>query len=183
MTQPYSGPPRAPEPERPRMGPTRPATLFVAGLAAAAISWLLISSFYYPSAPRLPWLPVVTMATLAVLEGYAALNTRARIERRPGRDPVDPLLVARFVVLAKASALAGAIFTGFYAGVTGWLAIEIQATRAAQNDLPAGLGGLVAAAALMVAGLWLERACRVPRQPDEDERREDHTRRRDDHAH
>lgn len=155
---------RGPAPE-PRLGPTRPATLVVAGLASAAVAWLLISRFY-GDFPRLPWLPTVTLAALAVLEGYAAMNTRARIERRPGQDAVNPLMVARFVVLAKASSLVGAIFGGFYAGLVGWLAIE--RTRAATNDLPAGVAGLVAGLALVVAALWLERSCRVPEPPDED---------------
>ncbi|XTZ13811.1 DUF3180 domain-containing protein [Micromonospora echinospora] len=169
MTVPQSPPPRGPAPDRDRMGPTRPASLLVAGLAAAALAWLLIS-FLYGSLPDLPWLPVVTLAGLAVLEAYAAVNTRGRIERRPGRDPVNPLLVARFVVLAKASALAGAIFAGFYAGLAGWLFVE--STRAATEDRPAALGGLVASLALVAAALWLERSCRVPKRPD-DEREPD----------
>lgn len=157
----------------PRLGPTRPATLVVAGLTAAAVAWLLISRFY-GDFPRLPWLPTVTLAALAVLEGYAAINTRARIERRPGQDPVNPLVVARFVVLAKASSLVGSIFAGFYAGLVVWLAIE--RTRAATNDLPAAVAGLVAGLALVAAALWLERSCRVPeppatdREPDADQR-------------
>jgi Protein of unknown function (DUF3180) len=145
------------------MGPTRPATLVVAGLAAAAVAWWLISSFY-SDIPSLPWLPTVTLAALAVLEGYVAINTRARIERRPGREPVDPLAVARFVVLAKASSLAGAIFAGFYAGLLGWLLLE--RTRAASGDIPAASAGLVASLALVGAALWLERSCRVPKRPD-----------------
>lgn len=148
----------------PRLGPTRPATLVVAGLAAAAVAWLLISRFY-GEFPQLPWLPTVTLAALAVLEGYAAANTRARVERRPGQEPVNPLLVARFVVLAKASSLVGAIFAGFCTGLVVWLAIE--RTRAATNDLPAGIAGLVAGLALLVAALWLERSCRVPEPPEE----------------
>ena len=110
------------------MGLTRPATLVVAGLAAAAVAWWMISSFY-GDIPDLPWLPTVTLAALAVLEAYVAINTRQRIERRPGREPVDPLAVARYVVLAKASSLAGAIFAGFYAGLLGWRFLE--RTRAA----------------------------------------------------
>lgn len=166
MTRPQSGPPRGSVPQPPTMGPTRPATLVTAGLAAAALAWLLISSFYYRGIPRLPWLPAVTLAGLAVLEAYAAVNTRARIDRKPGRDPVDPLVVARFVVLAKASSLAGAIFAGCYAGLTGWLFIE--QTRAAAEDLPAAGAGLLASLALVGAALWLERACRVPKRQDED---------------
>ena len=161
-------PPRGPTPE-PRMGPTRPATLVVWGLAAAAVAWVLIST-YYRNFPSLPWLPTVTVAGLAVLEGYAALNTRARIQHRPGRGRVDPLAVARFVVLAKASSLAGAIFAGFYGGLLVWLLVE--RTRAASNDIPAATAGLVASLALVAAALWLERSCRVPERPD-DEREPD----------
>jgi len=148
------------------MGPTKLSSLVVAALAAAAVGWLVISNWYVQM-PVLPWLSSVTLAALAVLEGYAAVNTRARIDRQPGQDPVDPLLVARFVVLAKASALAGAIFAGFYAGLVLWL--FIQQTRAANNDLPAASGGLIAAVALVVAALWLERSCRVPERPDDSE--------------
>ncbi|WP_435818214.1 DUF3180 domain-containing protein [Micromonospora matsumotoense] len=147
------------------MGPTRFSTLVVAVLAAAALAWLLISSFYYSGMPRLPWLPVVTLGGLAVLEAYAAVNTRGRIERKPGREPVNPLLVARFVVLAKASALAGAIFLGCYAGLTGWLFVE--PTNAAIQDRPAAGAGTLASLALVAAALWLERSCRVPESDDD----------------
>ncbi|WP_407663192.1 DUF3180 domain-containing protein, partial [Micromonospora radicis] len=153
------------------MGPTRISTLVVAALAAAAAAWLLISSLYYNRLPPLPWLPVVTLAGLAVLEAYAAVNTRGRIDRRPGREPVNPLMVARFVVLAKASALVGAIFTGFYAGLTGWL--FVQTTQAAADDRPAGVAGVVAAAALVAAALWLERSCRVPERPEDEHEPDD----------
>jgi hypothetical protein len=73
-------------------------------------------------------------------------------------------------VLAKASALAAAIFAGFYAGLTGWLFVET--TRAALDDRPAAAGGLLASLALVGAALWLERSCRVPERPD-DEREQD----------
>jgi hypothetical protein len=160
-----NAPSRRPESGPGRMGPTRVASLVVAGLAAAAFAWLLISTFY-ANFPRLPWLPTVTVAGLAVLEGYAALNTRARLQRRPGHDPVNPLVVARFVVLAKASALAGAIFAGFCAGLLSWLLLE--PTRAAAQDVPPATAGLVASLALTAAALWLERTCRVPENPDQD---------------
>ena len=83
---------------------------------------------------------MVILAALAVLEAYAAVNTRGRIERKPGRDPVNPLLVARFVVLAKASSLAAAIFAGFYAGLAGWLFLG-KPTEAAADDRPTAPAG------------------------------------------
>jgi hypothetical protein len=165
MTESRQSPPQSPAP-KPSMQPTSPAALVVAALAAAALAWLAISRFY-GDIPTLPWLPVITVAALAVLEGYAALATKARIDRRPGREPVDPLLVARFVVLAKASSMAGAIFGGLYAGVTGWLLIERQRLTHAAADLPAAAGGLAASCLLVAAALWLERSCRVPKQPDD----------------
>lgn len=169
MIRPDPPPPREPEPPQPRMGPTRPSTLVVAGLAAAAVTWLLISQYYYAVANAVPWLPTVMIAALAVLEAYAAINTRARIDQRPGREPVEPLAVARFAVLAKASSLAASIFAGFYAGLVVWLLIE--RTRAASNDVPIATAGLVASLALVAAALWLERSCRVPERPDEEDER------------
>lgn len=158
-------PPRRSEPQ-PTLRPTNPATLVVAAFAAAALAWLGISRFY-ANIPDLPWLPPITVAALAVLEAYAAQTTRARIEHKPGREPVDPLLVARFVVLAKASSLAGAIFGGVYAAVSLWLLLERPRLAHATADLPAAVAGVVASAGLVVAALLLERACRVPPQPDE----------------
>lgn len=156
-----------PAPPPPTMGPTRASTLWVAALAAAAVGWLLISGLYYSqNGLSVPWLPTVTIAALAVLEAFLAWNTRSRIERRPGHDPVEPLVVARFVVLAKASSLAGAIFAGFSGAMLVWLAIET--TKAAAEDRPSAAGGLIAAGALMAAALWLEHACRVPDPPDEE---------------
>ncbi len=149
----------------PSIGPTRPSVLVVAGLAAAAAGWLLVSAFY-GRMPALPWLPTITVAALAVVEAVLAQSTRARIERRPGHPRVDPLAVARYAVLARASSLAGAMFAGFSAGLLAWLLLE--PTRAASDDVPAAGAALVASVALIAAALWLERACRVPEQPDDD---------------
>ncbi|WP_117212795.1 DUF3180 domain-containing protein [Allorhizocola rhizosphaerae] len=149
----------------PRLRPTSAATLFVAGLAAAAVAWLSIS-FWYWDILQLPWLPAVTMLALAVFEFVLAVQTKARIERKPGRPPVEPLAVARYVVLAKASSLAGAIFLGFTAAVTVWLVVKAQRNDAAGADLPTAILSVIASLALVGAALWLERACRVPEQPD-----------------
>lgn len=161
MTQPS----RTPKPQ-PTMRPTNPATLIVVALAAAALSWLGISR-YYGSIPDLPWLPALTVVALAALEGSAAYSTKARIDRKPGRERVDPLLVARFVVLAKASSLAGSIFAGIYGGAMVWLAVERSRLAHASRDLYPAIAGFVASVALVVAALLLERACRVPRKPDD----------------
>jgi hypothetical protein len=151
-------------PQRPRMQPTRAATLVVAALAAAALAWLLVSN-YYGGFP-VPSVPVIVFATLAVLEALLAHNTRARLDRRPGRPRVEPLAVARFVVLAKASSLAAALFAGFYGGLLAYLFIDSR--RWGGQQLPTAAAGFVASLALVAAALWLERSCQVPEGPDDE---------------
>jgi hypothetical protein len=152
---------------RRRLGPTPPSTLIVAALAAAAIAWLLISRFY-GRMYDLTWIPPVMITALAAGEVFAARTTAARIERKPRAGKLDPLLVSRFVALAKASALAGAIFTGFYGGFSVWLAFERSTLQHAGDDLPKAIGGAVAGIVLMLAALRLERACKVPPPPDDE---------------
>jgi len=147
----------------PSIRPTSLSVLVVAALAAAAAGWLLLSAFY-SRMPALPWPPIIVIAGLAVAEGLLAQNTAARIQRRPGAGPVDALAVARYAVLAKASSLAGALSGGFSAGLLAWLSLE--PTKAARDDIPAAIGGVAAALALVGAALWLERSCRVPEQRD-----------------
>jgi hypothetical protein len=126
-------------------------------------------SRYYAEVPNITWLPGLTLAGLAVMESIAARNTRARVERRPRAGAVNPLLVARYAVLSKASSLAGAIFAGAYGGVAAWALSELGQLRVANANLAPSIAGLVGALALVAAALLLERACRVPRPPDEDE--------------
>jgi hypothetical protein len=147
----------------PSIRPTSVSVLLVAGLAAAAAAWLLLSGFY-ESFPPLPWLPIIVVAGLAAGEFVLAQNTAARVQRKPGAPRVDPLAVARYAILAKASSLAAALYSGFSAGVLVWLTLE--PTKAARDDVPAAIAGLIASLALVGAALWLERSCRVPDQPD-----------------
>jgi len=172
---------REPEPSRPTLRPTNPATLVVAGLVAGAVTWLGISR-YYGDVPDLTVVPGLTLAGLAVIEMATARNTRARIERRPGSGPLNPLLVARFVVLAKASSLGASIFAGAYAGVAVWALAERDRLRVAADNLAPALIGAVGALALVGAALLLERACKVPPLPPEDEDTESADRPRDDGA-
>jgi hypothetical protein len=155
---------RNPLEPKPRLEPTRPATLIVAVLATAALAWLGISNFY-GEMPTLPWLPPLTMLGLALVEGVTAWTTKARIDRKPGTVPVQPLVVARYVVLAKASSLAGALFGGLYLGLTSWLVAQRATLAKTGDDLPQAAVGLAGSVALVIAALWLERACRVPAPP------------------
>ncbi len=155
-------------PGRPGLLPTRAPTLILAALVAGVVSWAAFSE-YFGSIPDLNWLPGLTLAGLAVVEFVAAVNTRQRIERRPGRGRVNPLLVARYAVLAKASSLGGAIFAGVYAGIGIWALTNRGTLRVADDNLGPAVAGLIGALALVAGAILLERACRVPPSDDDDE--------------
>lgn len=158
---------------QPTLRPTEPATLVVAALGAAALSWVLISNFYQ-DLPPMTWPAPLLIALIAAGEAVLAQRLWARIQgrgpfltgrQRPdgGRgEPVHPLVAVRFALLGKASALAGALLAGFYFGFVPWLAVESGRLVGAAEDLPPTVGGVVASAALLVAGWLLERACRIP---------------------
>lgn len=157
---------RSAGPKRPGLRPTRASTLVIAALVTAGLAWLGVRR-YFGDIPDITWLPGLTLAGLAVVEGIAARNTRARVEKRPRAGQLNPLLVARFAVLAKASSLAGAIFAGAYGGVAAWALSERETLTAARANLEPSVAGLVGGLALVAAALLLERACRVPDQPDD----------------
>jgi uncharacterized protein DUF3180 len=153
---------------RPKVPPSSPWLLLAAGVVGGFAGWVLFDKFY-GSIPPLSLPAAVTLVVLAVVEGIVAFTTRRRIDRKPGTVPVNPLAVARFVLVAKASAAAGAIFTGLYAGAFVWLLRERTQFPAAANDVvPAG-AGLFGAVLLLAAALWLEHSCRIPEQPEDDE--------------
>ncbi|MET0414790.1 MAG: DUF3180 domain-containing protein [Actinoplanes sp.] len=155
----------------PSIRPTNISVLVVAALVAAAAGWLLVS-FFYNEWPPPPWLPVIVIAALAAAEGILAQNTAARVQRKRGALPVEPLAVARYAVLAKASSLAGALYGGYCAGLLLFFALDMS-RQFSSDSLPATAGGVVASLALVGAGLWLERSCRVPEQPDDQDDRDD----------
>ena len=105
---------------------------------------------------------VVVVFLLAAGVGFVAWRTW-RILQRPTARGVEPLLPYQAVnrlLLGKAAAIAGAMVLGGYAGFAiahlGITPTELSRQRLVRSGL-ASLGGLL----LMVAGLVLERACRV----------------------
>lgn len=144
-----------------RMEPTRPATLVIAALATTALAWIAISNFWN-SLPTLPWLPPLTLIGLAIFEGIEAYSTRNRILRKEGAGPLHPLVIARYAVLGKASALVAALFGGMYIGLSSWLLTQRGVLAKVSENLPQALLGVAGSIVLIAAALWLERSCRVP---------------------
>lgn len=148
------------------MKPTRYPILAVILVVAAAVSFGVVR-FLYSSLPLLPWTMVPSLVLLALGELYTAQVTRARIQRRPGTKPVEPLVAARLAALGKASAHAAAAFAGVLGGLTLYLASSLEKPSPRRDFWVSG-GTALAALALIVAALVLEHACRVPKDPNSD---------------
>lgn len=147
------------------MTATRPRDLLVAALVTAVVANLLVR-LSYASLPAIPALAGVTLGLLGVAEAIAGSSLRARIERRPGTAPVPPLVAARAVLVAKASALGGAIVAGAWAGLALHVLPRAAEIVAAAGDSTGAVIGLVCALVLVGGALWLERCCRTPDDPE-----------------
>ncbi len=144
---------------------TRARDLIVAGAVAAVLVNLLLR-LSYGDVPPLPQLAGTTLLAFAVVEVVLGTNLRARIRRRPGTRPVQPLTAAKAVALAKASSLAGAITVGAWLGVLAYVLPRRAALESAASDSVTAVLGAVCAGVLVAAGLWLEYCCRTPDFPD-----------------
>jgi hypothetical protein len=82
--------------------------------------------------------------------------------------PVQPLVAARSLALAKASAVVGAVMTGVWAGLLVYVLPRLDFLAAADADARTGTVGVAAALSLVGAALWLEYCCRTPTPPDSD---------------
>lgn len=156
------------------MKPTRIRVLVLVTVVVGLVTYFSISAVY-ADIPTLPRYAPVSLLLLALIDGYAALTTRHRRgppdpdpRRRAERPPLDPLLTARFVVLAKATAVLGALALGAYAAILGVVVDELDSTGPARDAVTAGLG-VGASLLLAAAALLLERACRVAPPGDDDE--------------
>ncbi|WP_431894463.1 DUF3180 domain-containing protein [Nonomuraea sp. bgisy101] len=151
------------------MKPTRPAVLVGVLVVVALVSWLIVRQFY-ASLPLVPWTAIPTVLLLAVGELYSGWMTRARIARKPDTKPVEPLAVARLAALAKASAYAGAVFAGIFAGFS-LTTVQLLTRETPRAEFFVATGSFLSFVVLIVAALYLENSCRVPKEPEDELKR------------
>lgn len=149
------------------MTPTRPRTLLLNGVLAAAVTWALLTAVY-SDLPPLTWTLVPALLIAAAVEAWGGRGLRARIQGRGGTRPAPPLFVARIVALAKASSQTAALIAGVSAGFVGYLSGKLSAPTPRADLIDASLAA-GAALVLMAAALFLEYCCRVPGGPDRDD--------------
>ncbi|HVW82059.1 MAG TPA: DUF3180 domain-containing protein [Mycobacteriales bacterium] len=147
------------------MKPTKWYVLVALGVVAGLAAYFLTRA-YYTDLPSPSVYAQASLFALAIAEGYTASLTKARLEGRQGTRPIDPLVVARLVALAKASSVAGAIAGGGYAGFLSWVA-QVNST-AAHQDTRSSAVGVAAGLALIAGALYLEWAGRVPKTDDDE---------------
>jgi hypothetical protein len=144
------------------MKPTRPSVLVATALLVGVVSWLVVQH-EFDALPKLPLLGSLTLAVLAVAEVYLGFAVRARL-RRPGDHPIEPLLVARLAVLAKASSHAGAVVVGVYGGLFVYTVTNLGHPTFTADSRASGISAIVALV-LIAGALFLEFGCRVPPPP------------------
>ncbi len=148
------------------MRPTRWTVLLAVGTVSAAAIWAVVRIIDARGgiAPVLPWTVPVALGFLAITVTMLAWSLRKRLAGGPGVRPVDPIGAARLVAVAKAASHAGALLAGGYAGLT-LFGLRDAVTMWGRWVVPAA--STAAAIAVVTAGMFLERVCRV--KPPEDE--------------
>lgn len=146
------------------MTPSRSSVLAALAVGVGIVSWLLVRA-YYSSLPALPVAGPISLVLLAGFETMYGFSVRARL-RNPGDRPIEPLFVAKLVVLAKASSHAAAIVAGGYGGFLVYTLSKLGNPQVNDDSRASGLS-VVASLALVGAAVFLEYSCRVPRGPDD----------------
>ncbi|MBP3088568.1 DUF3180 domain-containing protein [Corynebacterium sp. sy017] len=140
------------------------ANLIATAVFCALASFIVVMRFYgvMSNIPVSVALMLWTMATLCAL---LALKVRKKIQQQEiglDRSQLNPLNVAQCMVVGKASAWTGAIFSGFYAGISAYVLLRYPQLAAAQEDMPRAIITMCGALAMAAAGVFLEKSCSVP---------------------
>lgn len=151
----------------PSVEPTPASAIVLAGVVGAGLAWVGLSaveSFGWPI-PPVPWLTAVVIGVLALTAWLGARWMHRTVQLR--RERVEPARAVALLLAGKAALLGGAALAG------GYLAVAVRNLPHLDAVLPRerALSSAAAAAlsiALLLAGRALERACQVPRPPEDD---------------
>lgn len=146
---------------------TPPRALAVAAIFGALAGWVLVvtANALDLVPPTVPWTAPVALVLITALVGALGYSTRQRIQVR--RERMDPQRAVAFLVLGKASALAGALVAGGYLGFAVNFLTRFDAAGPRERVIRSAISILVGIA-LCGAGLLLERACKVPGDDQDD---------------
>ncbi|TDW60608.1 uncharacterized protein DUF3180 [Kribbella pratensis] len=155
--------------EPPRPGSVRPTSrrlLIAIAVLGLAIGVTVVQAIESGGgvAPAVSWLTLIAWAFLAALLFAAARNTHQRIQVR--RERMEPSRAVFLLMIGKASAFVGALCTGVYAGFA-LRFLQAMGSSGPRNRVIMAAAAAVISVLVVTAGLLLERACRIPEDPDE----------------
>lgn len=136
--------------------------LVVGAVAYAGLSVLESRSGTLVPVPSLMWAGIGVIAVVVLMLGRSVRRlTEGKVTR------MDALRAARVAMLAKASALSGAAFSGYFGAqlLIGWTNLGAPALR--DHAVAAGAAAF-AGVVLVAAGLVVEHWCRLPPEDDPD---------------
>jgi hypothetical protein len=139
--------------------PTSPGALTVSLVLGLAIGWALhpVMTALTGGPPLVSWTQVLALVLVAAIMGFLAWHTWQTVHVRGER--LEPHQSVNRLVLARACALAGALVGAGYVGyAVGWLG---DGSRLADRWILRAVVAAAAAAAVTLASLALERACRA----------------------
>lgn len=141
--------------------------LVVAAVFGGLAGWLVVvtANAFDLIPPEVPWTAPIGLILVAALVGALAYATHQRIQVR--RERIEPQRAVALLVLGKASALAGALVAGGYFAFALMFLTRLDAAAPRDRVIRSAVA-IVAGVALCIVGLLLERACKVPTEPDED---------------
>jgi len=147
---------------------TKPLTLLLLAALGVAVLWFV--EIALAASGRAVIIPPVTLAAALVLIGVIVVLMAVPVRRVARGDRtarVDPFYATRVVMLAKASALGGALLGGAGLGIVGYLLS--RSVLPALGSVTMAVAAAVGAILLLVTGLVAEHMCAIP--PDDDEKK------------
>lgn len=143
-------------------------TLALAAVFGALAGWLtvVVANALDLVPPYVPWTAPAALLLIAALVGGLAWSTQQRIQVR--RERVEAQRAVSFLLLGKASALAGAAIAGAYLSF-GLMFVGRWEADGPRERVIRSLLAVVTAVGLCITGLLLERACKVPGGNDFDD--------------
>jgi hypothetical protein len=136
--------------------------LFIAG-AVLGYAFARLTIAINGIAPQVQWTSAIVLLAAGAIVLVLANATYRTVHRERGR--VDAHRAVRFLLLAKASALVGALMAGGYLGFALNFVDQLDVSLPEQRVIRS-VAAAIASVVLVVAGLLLERACRIPKDED-----------------